>query len=141
MGANIGSPSPFFIHPGPGIGDSIFNGDSPNPIAWTSLDISAKVGARQVLAFVSIYNREVAGGPAAYAFRLDPAVNRDARAEGFPTTCGGTVNCYLKNEAVDGISYVLIKTDTSGVFQWICDQVDHATIMGLEAWLPIKNVG
>jgi len=141
MGASIGSPPPFFIHPGAVIGDSIFDGDTPNPAAWTNLDISAKVGARQVMAFISIFNREVAGGAVALAFRIDAAVNRETRAQGFPATCGGTVNSNLQNEAVDGLSYVLIKTDPSGVFQWRSDQVDHAIIMGLEAWLPIKNVG
>lgn len=140
MGAQIGSPPPFFIHPGL-IGDSIFNGDTPNPVAWINLDISAKVGARQVLAFLRIYNKEVAGGAAAYAFRRDAASNRDTRAEGFPATCGGTLNCSLKNEAVDGTSCALVITDDAGVFQWICDQVDHATIIGIDAWLPVKDVG
>lgn len=132
--------SPFFIHPGSVLGDSIFDGDTPNPSAWTNLDISGKVGARAVLAFIRIYNREIAGGAAAYAFRRDASSNRETRAQGFPATCGGTLNCNLQNEAVDGSGCMLVLTDDAGVFQWRCDQVDHATIMGLDAWLPVKDI-
>jgi len=139
MGANIGSPPPFFIH-NYSIGDKIFEGDSPNPSAWTDLDVSGKCGARVALLFIQVINWEDApDAPAAYAFRRAGPV-RELRAEGFPTACDGVSNCYVRARSVFGEGYVLVQTDNTGHIDWFCNVVDHHTIFGLAAWLPIKDI-
>jgi len=133
----IGQPPAAFIHP---VTVNPFSGDSPNPSAWTDLDLSSYIGVRASLVFLQVLNVEVVAAQAGYAFREKYIpVDREAKAANFPNDCGGT-NCFnVASVTNDSQGYFLIQTDGNGVLQWYCDKADHETIINILCYIPIRG--
>ena len=97
----------------------VFSGTSPNPSAWTDLDISAVVGSNVALVLLKILNPD--GGAQAVGFR----VNGDAD-ESFDTANRGMSS---NGDVGNGkYAYAVVATDSSGILEWRFEAVDIANI-------------
>lgn len=95
----------------------VFNGTSPNPAAWTDLDLSAVVGANHALVILRCYNA-------------------DASARSFAVRPKGETECsfntsdafYKSSPSASSYCELITYTDAAGIIQWWYAQVDVAGI-------------
>lgn len=104
------------------------SGASPNPSAWTQIDMSAIVGNRRALCYLSV---ACTGGSAAYAFR-EGNLAADARPQNFPLDCGG---CHSVNVKQDGYGYVMIMTNYDGQIDYFCSVAARETYIMLNGFI------
>jgi len=96
-----------------------FNGTSPNPTAWTDLDLSAIVGAKVTFCILKCYN-------------ADPAVARDFAIRTNGETEIDTNHTY-GFDRIGGLLNVqhglcAAFTDSAGIVEWSYNNVDQANI-------------
>lgn len=106
----------------------VFSGNSPNPSAWTDLDISAVVGSNIALVLFKVYNNNAAAS--IFLFRI----NGDAEPANTSTGPNKT--------EVQGTSfgYALCATDSSGVVEWYMNRANEAnTTIDVVAYIPNAN--
>ena len=95
----------------------VFNGTSPNPSAWTDLDLSAVVGVNTAFVILRFYN-----------------ANAAARYTGFRMNGETEVSIFdqgpFSTEQIGGTSfgYGLCLTDTSGVIEWYYTEANQANV-------------
>ncbi len=94
----------------------VFNGASPNPIAWTDLDLNASVGPN-ALALVKVYN--AAGSARWFGFR------RKGETEAPDMSAPGMTSCQLSGTK---FGICIAPTDINGITQWEYTLVDQANI-------------
>ena len=105
----------------------IFNDDSPNPAAWTDLDLSAPVGSNVALVLLKV--SQAGGG--AFSVRKNGDtddfyhVSFDERAAG--VALGRPVGTF--------INAFLVATDATGKIEWKCESVGTATIITIIAYI------
>ena len=120
---NISPPQEFRM----GVGSS-FDGDSPNPSAWTLLDLSNKIGATYTV--VILYIKTVGGGAAPAGYAVRAAGSFEALPENFPSDAGGCHSCHIPG--ANGAGYVICDTNSQGQIDWYCTVVDNPTIIAVE---------
>ena len=97
----------------------VFN--STAPTTWTDLDLSATVGADQVVACLRVRNN--AAGSVNYYFRRN--------GETLATGVEGSTAFILTQ---DQIMYAIVPTDTAGVIEWLAS-AGNATIVNMEYYI------
>jgi len=124
MGAGATQPKEFRV-----VRDTIFLGNSPNPSAWTVLDLSPFVGSRY--AFVVLRISSDAVGCAGYAVK--PAYEaQDCLPNGFPANAGG---CHAVDLAQNKPGYVCINTSEQGYIAWFCTVVNRQTLIRIGCFI------
>jgi len=95
----------------------VFNGTSPNPSAWTDLDLSAVVGVNTAFVLLRFYNADAA---ARYTgFRINGETEVSIFDQGpFSTEQIGATS----------FGYGLCLTDTNGVIEWYYSDVGQAGV-------------
>lgn len=96
---------------------SVFSGSAPT--SYTDLDLSSVVGVAQKMVYLKIVN---SGGSTSYRFRM----NGD-------TSTGGSQGDATNADTVSATAYVVVKTDTSGVIEWIAGGA-NTTAITVEAY-------
>ena len=109
--------------------DAVFNGASPNPSAWTDLDLSAVIGPRSGLVLFEI-SAVGGGGNAGYIFR--ETGEGDATPLNFPLEAGG---CHSVSIADEKFGYVMMHA-YQGHVDWYCTLVDTQTLIRVFGFLP-----
>ena len=100
----------------------IFNAASPNPIAWTDLDLSAVVGANIALVLFRCYNSMAAGNFRAFSFRP----NGEAEWATWATnTCISPFTCIVPGT---GFGIAIGLTDAAGIVEWVYNQAAQAGV-------------
>lgn len=95
----------------------VFSGASPNPEAWTDLDISAVVGPNPALVLLRFYN--------ANAGVKECSMRRNGETEFSTRTRYGYNSAYMGGT---DFGLILCETDVAGILEWKYDQVDQANI-------------
>ena len=105
----------------------VFAANSPNPAAWTDLDISAVVGSNVALVMFKVM-LTTSGGNKRFSMRKN----------------GDTEISHLGNIGVSGIfnpgsgsfNYVICPTDASGIVEWYYENAADAVTIDVVAFIP-----
>ncbi len=92
----------------------VFNGNSPNPFAWTDLDLSAVVGANHALVLLKFRNENGA------------AKNTAFRPNGDTDSSFRSIGCAAGNAGGNLFAHFIITTDAAGIVEWIYEQAAEA---------------
>jgi len=100
------------------------------PTSWTDLNLSSIVGTAARIVMLQV-NNENSGSDIVYAFRT----NGETR-EFLGTTIYSTTNLGVSAVHVntDKSAIVMVKTDSSGIIEWICNNAYSTSIKVLAYW-------
>lgn len=125
MVATATKPKEFFAQSRP----VVYNANSPNPSAWTDLDLSAFVGSRYAFVMLRFYSN--VAGNAGYAIK--PAFEAgDCLPNAFPANSGG---CHSIDLVQNKPGYICINTSQIGHIEWYCDAVDRLTQVSIQFFI------
>lgn len=105
----------------------VFNGNTPDPSAWTALDLSGTVGSNFALVIL-----KVDGDIKTVAFRQNGEVDEFYNV---------TLNTYgsglqlIRGWGSSAVETVLVPTDSSGVIEWKAENVATACVIDIIAYI------
>ncbi len=105
----------------------VFNGNSPNPAAWTDLDLSGVVGSNPALALVKFWQEGGGMGPEAVAFR------KDGDTDEFYDPLA--IGCAAGDVAWTIHQVFLVATSPTGVIEWKFEAVGANCTIDIIAYI------
>ena len=102
------------------VNTQVFSGASPNPIAWTDLDVSAVVGEKVSFVILRCYNADAA---ARYFF-----FRPDGETEWSVVATGGMLNFMTCHVGATDFGVAACFTSALGVLEWSYNMPDEAGV-------------
>ena len=110
------------------VNTEVFSGNSPNPIAWTDVDVSAVVGTKNALVVFRCYNPN--GGVKYFGFRP----NGEAEYSVLTVAMINFACCFCP---APDVGIALCHTDANGRVEWNYNQANQAGVtVDVIAYIP-----